>query len=99
MSSLLDPRPGSEETKDKVKTDLGKGIKAVTRLCVCTPFAAGADFTLADLYAYDCFGLPGTLATQVVGIDLLGEQPQIEQRLERLAKVASIVGVAAETRG
>jgi glutathione S-transferase len=96
LPELLFGKPVSEETKQQVKADLEKGIKAVARLCVCKPYAAGADFTLADLYAYYCFGLAGTLATQVVGVDLLSEQPQIAELLERLAKRPSIVRVTAE---
>ena len=97
LPELLFGKPVSEETKQQVKTDLEKGIKAVARLCVCKPYAAGAEFTLADLYAYYCFGLAGTLAAQMVGIDLLNEQPQIAELLERLAKRPSIVRVAAES--
>ena len=55
-----------------------------------------AKFTLADLCTYYCFGLAVTPATQVVGIDLLSEQPQIAELLEHLAKRPSIARVTAE---
>jgi glutathione S-transferase len=70
LPELLFGKPVSDETKEQVRADLEKGIRAVARLCVCKPYAAGADFTVADLYAYYCFGLANTLATQVVGLDL-----------------------------
>lgn len=97
LPEMLFNKPVSDETKEQVRADLGKGIKAVSRLCVCDPHAAGKDFTIADLYAFYCFGLAGMLAKNVAGVDLLADQPQIADLLARLAERPSIARVAAET--
>jgi glutathione S-transferase len=99
LPELLFSKPVSDETKEQVKVELAKGMKAVTRLYVCDPYAAGADFTLADLYTYYAFGLAGTLAKKVVGVDLLAGQPQITELIGRLAKRPSITRVGAEMGG
>ncbi len=99
LPELLFGKPVSDETKEQVKADLAKGMKAVARLYVCDPYAAGTDFTLADLYTYYTFGLAGALANKVVGVDLLADQPQITELMGRLAKRPSIAQVAAEAAG
>lgn len=96
LPELLFGKPVSDETKDQVRTDLAKGMKAVGRLCVCKPYAAGSEFTIADLYTYYTFGLAGMLANKVVGVDLLADQPQISELLGRLAKRPSIARVTTE---
>lgn len=87
---LIEKGLGSEEVKAQPSQEEDS-------LCVCKPYSAGAKFTLADLYTYYCFGLAGTPTPQLVGIDLLSEQPQIAELLERLAKRPSIARVTAES--
>lgn len=99
LPELLFGKPVSEETKDQVRADLAKGMKAVSRLCVCKPYAAGSEFTIADLYTYYTFGLAGTLANKVAGVDLLADQPQISELMGRLAKRPSIARVTSEAAG
>ena len=99
LPELLFRQPVSEETKEQVRADLAKGIKAVSRLMVCEPHAAGAEFTIADLYAHYCFGLASTLAKKVVDVDLLADQPKITELLRLLEKRPSISQVTAEAAG
>lgn len=99
LPELLFGNPVSDETKEQVKADLAKGIKAVSRLCVCDPYAAGAEFTIADLYAFYAFGLASTLAKKVVDVDLLADQPQIAELIRTLSKRPSISRVSAEAAG
>ncbi|HIG69974.1 MAG: glutathione S-transferase [Myxococcales bacterium] len=99
LPELLFGKPVSDETKEQVKADLAKGMKAVSRLYVCDPYAAGTEFGLADLYTFYSFGLAGMLAKQVVGVDLLADQPQIGGLMELLAKRPSIARVTAESAG
>jgi glutathione S-transferase len=96
LPELLFNKPVSDETKEQVKADLAKGIKAVSRLAVCDPYAAGGEFTIADLYAFYGFGLAGMMAKQVVGIDLLADQPKLAELIGRLAERPSIARVTAE---
>ncbi len=99
LPELLFNKPVSDETKEQVRDDLAKGIKAVERLLVCDPFAAGSEFTIADLYVFYGMGLGGMLAKNVVGVDLLADQPDLAALLGRLAERPSIARVAAEQRG
>ena len=96
LPELLFGKPVSEETKEQVKADLEKGIKAVSRLFVCDPYAMGAEFTIADLYTHYMFAVAGAVATRVVNVDLLGDRPRIAELLERLAGRPSIARVTAE---
>jgi glutathione S-transferase len=99
LPELLFNKPVSDETKKEVKADLARGIKAVSRLAVCDPYAAGKDFTIADLYTFYGFGLAGTLAKRVVGVDLLADQPKLAELIGRLAERPSIARVTAEAKG
>ena len=99
LPEVLFGKPVSDETKKQVESDLRKGMKAVSRLYVCDPFAVGAEFTIADLYTYYTFGLAGMLANKVIGMDLLSEAPQIRELLERLGERPSIARVTAEASG
>jgi len=96
LPELLFKKPVSEETKTQVRRDLAKGVAAVSRLALCDPYMAGAEFSIADLYAFYSYGLAGTLAKTVVGVDLLKDQPQLSELLGRLTQRPSIARVTAE---
>ncbi|MCP5059807.1 MAG: glutathione S-transferase family protein [bacterium] len=96
LPELLFNKPVSDETKEQVKDDLAKGMEAVSRLVVCDPYAAGKEFTIADLYTYYSFGLASMLAKNVVGVDLLADHPEIAALMGRLAERPSIARVTAE---
>ena len=96
LPELLFNKPVSDECKDEVRRDLAKGIKAVERLLVCDPYAAGPEFTLADLYAFYGLGLAGQLAKAVAGVDILDGQPALASLIGRLAERPSIARVTAE---
>ena len=99
LPELLFNKPVSDETKSEVRADLAKGIAAVGRLAICDPYAAGKDFTIADLYAFYGYGLAGMLAKQVVGVDLLEGQPKLAELIARLGERPSIARVTAEAAG
>ncbi len=99
LPELLFNKPVSDETKKEVRRDLEKGMNAVERLLVAGPYAAGKDFSIADLYTFYGFGLAGTLAKQVVGVDLLAERPKLAELIGRLAERPSIAQVTAEASG
>ena len=79
-----------------MKADLAKGIKAVSRLATCKPYAMGSEFTIADLYVFYGFPMAVSLAKAVVGVDLLDGQPEIPELIGRLAERPSIAQVTAE---
>ena len=85
----------SDETKKATQKDLKRGIKAVSRLFVCDPFAAGAEFSLADMYTFYSFGLAGAIVQKIFGEDLLAEIPQVKTLIGTLAERDSIREVEA----
>lgn len=96
LPELLFNKPVSDETKSEVRDDLAKGIQAVTRLLRCDPYAAGSEFSVADLYCFYSMGLASMLAKNVVGVDLLADQADFAALLGRLAERPSIARVTAE---
>jgi glutathione S-transferase len=85
----------SEELKASTRKDLARGIRAVSRLYVCDPYATGSEFNLADLYTYFSFGLAGAIVQKIFDEDLLAELPQVRSLLERLAEEPAIREVEA----
>lgn len=80
----------SEETKQATRTDLERGIRAVSRLYVCDPYATGAEFNLADLYTFYSFGLAGAITEKLFGMQILAGLPEVQKLIERLAGEAVI---------
>jgi glutathione S-transferase len=85
----------SEETQKRTEKELRKGLKAVGRLFVCDPYAAGVEFTLADLYTYYSFGLAGQIAQKMFGLDILEDMSKVKDLIGRLAQRDSIRSLAA----
>lgn len=75
----------SDELKETTRKDLARGVKAVSRLFICDPFATGGELNLADLYTYYSFGLAGNIVKVIYEEDLMAELPQVTALLERLA--------------
>ena len=89
----------SEETQAEVERDLTRGIAAVKRRLVCDPYVAGAEFTLADIYALYTFGLANMITTQVLERDLLAEVPEVAALLPTLQERPSAQRIAADQAG
>lgn len=75
----------SDELKKTTKKDLARGVKAVSRLFVCDPYATGNELNLADLYTYYSFGLASSIVQTIYEEDLLADLPQVKALMERLA--------------
>ena len=80
----------SEEVKAATEKDLAKGMQAFGRLVVCGPYAAGAEFGLADLYVYFTFGLASVITEKMFGRDILADLPNVKSLIARLAERDSI---------
>lgn len=96
LPEVLFKTPVSDETKNQVTADLKKGMAAIERIAVYEPYIAGNEFTIADLYAFYCFGLAGQMAQAVIGVDIMEGQPKLTELLGRLAERPSIARVQAE---
>ena len=86
----------SDETKDSTRTDLARGMQAVEQIIVCDPFAAGDTFTLADFYAFYCFGPASGIAAKMFDQDLLEGHDKIKALMAKVAEHPSIARVEAE---
>lgn len=96
LPEVLFKQPVSEETKTAVKADLAKGMKAVDRLFVGAPYAAGANVTLADFYTFYCFGLSSGMVKAIYGEDLLADYPNIQKVIALMAEHPSVKRVETE---
>lgn len=85
----------SDEEKTATAKALKRGVKAVSRLFVCDPYAAGSEFTLADLYTFYSFGLAGSIVQKIFDEDLMAELPDVKALIGRLANEDAIREVAA----
>lgn len=85
----------SEETRKSTARDLERGMKAVARLLECGPYAAGPEFTAADLYVFYTFTLASAIVKTVLGTDLLEGHAAIRDLLERVATRESVRQVEA----
>ena len=96
LPEVLFKQPVSEETKAAVKADLAKGMKAVDRIFVGAPYAAGDQVTLADFYTFYCFGLASGMVKVVYGEDLLDGYPNIQKVIALMAEHPSVKRVETE---
>ena len=96
LPEVLFKQPVSEETKVAVKADLAKGMKAVERLFVGAPYAAGDQLTLADFYTFYCFGLSSGMVKAIYDEDLLDGCPAIQNVLALMAEHPSVKRVETE---
>ncbi|MGB1423950.1 MAG: glutathione S-transferase family protein [Pseudomonadales bacterium] len=96
LPEVLFKQPVSDETKSAVKADLAKGMKAVDRLFVGAPYAAGDQLTLADFYTFYCFGLASGMVKAIYDEDLLESHPKIQNVLGLMADHPSVKQVETE---
>ncbi len=99
LPEVLFKQPVSEETKDTTRADLAKGMKALDRIFVGAPYAAGKEITLADFYTFYCFSLATGMAQAIYGIDLLEGHPKVKAVIDRVAEHPSVKQVEAEKAG
>ncbi len=86
----------TDETKETTEKDLKKGMAAVRRIIVCDPYAAGSELTLADFYAFYCFGLANAISQKMFELDILAGHDDIQALMARLAEHPSIARVEAD---
>jgi len=86
----------SQETKDSARADLEKGMSAVARLFDGSPYAAGAELSLADFYTFYCFGLASGIAKAIWDMNLLENHANIAGVMAKMAEHPSVARVEAE---
>lgn len=88
----------SDETKKEVTRDLEKGVRALKHLVKFAPYAAGSEFTLADVAAGLHFPLVSMVTKGVLGHDCLESIPQIGAYLQLVTERPTFKQVNADFR-
>ncbi len=88
----------SEETKDKARVSLKKGVECIKRTGKFSPYIAGDTFTYADIMFMYSVSLAGACAKRVLGMDLLEDLPEAKALSELLASRASAQKIAADQK-
>ena len=89
----------SDEIKASTDADLDKGMKALDRIFVGAPYAAGSELSLADFYAYFSFGLASGVTQKIFNRNLLEGHDKIKAVMARMATRQSVARVEAEKAG
>jgi glutathione S-transferase len=79
-------RPASQELKEAVAKDLGKGIKALRQLVRFDPYIAGKQLTVADCAAFVHLPLVSLATKHGFGRDALEDWPQLKDYLKMLGE-------------
>jgi glutathione S-transferase len=89
----------SDSTKERVKARLAKNIPALQRLLKMAPYAAGAEFTLADLAAFSALPTVASATKMVLGEDLIAAAGiDWKSHLKLLAERPSVQRVNADRK-
>lgn len=91
-------RATPEALKAKAKRDLDKGFEALAQRGRFAPFAAGAQFTLADIYFLYSVDLARDVGKRLFDVDYLAGLPAARALLERLAEYPNVQKVALDRK-
>lgn len=88
----------SDETKEKAKVDLSKGIACLKRKGKFAPYIAGDSLTYADITFLYSIGLAGACAKRVLDMDLLADLPEARELAEMLGARDSAKQIAEDQK-
>ena len=86
----------SEDLKSEVRGQLEKGTSALNKLLKFGPYAAGAQFTYADIVLYYTVTLANMATQKALGINLEDKLPGLSQWLVLMAQNSHIQVVNAD---
>lgn len=66
-------KPAPEAVKDNARHVTNRGIGAMNRLCSFSPWVAGADMTLADIYVHYCNSVVHGIGSRQLEWDIVAE--------------------------
>ena len=87
----------SEETKERVRKQLTKGIAAFSKLAKFSPYVAGPEFTLADCAAVIHLPLVSSATKRVLGEDMLASLP-VKDYVKRIEERPTMLRVNADRK-
>jgi glutathione S-transferase len=86
----------SDESKQSIRRELDKGVRAFGQLVKLGPFLAGPEFTLADCAAAVHLPMVAFTSQKIFGEDVLAGIPGIKEYRERLAERPHVARVYAD---
>jgi len=88
--------PVPEAIKEKTRAELLLGFASLKRHGAFTPYVAGSEFSVADIYFLYSVDLACAVGQKLFGIDLLAEMPEAKALLERLQQWPNVQRIAAD---
>jgi glutathione S-transferase len=88
----------SDETKEKAKAALVKGMACLKRSGKFSPYVAGDTFTYADIMLMYSVSLAGACAKRVLDMDLMADAPEVKALVATLNERESAKTVAADQK-
>lgn len=89
----------TDETKEKAKAALVKGMACLKRSGKFSPYVAGDTFTYADIMLMYSVSLAGACGKRVLGMDLMANAPEVKALVATLNERESAKTVAADQKG
>jgi len=86
----------SDETKEKAKANLLKGMACLKRNGQFSPYVAGDTFGYADIMFMYSLGLASACARRTLDMDLLEDFPEAKQLMELLSSRESAIQIKAD---
>jgi len=75
----------SDELKVSTMAQLERGLQGLTRVASPSPWLAGTEYTVADIFAYYCLGLIEPLAQTHLAVNVYDQLPGFEQWKQAMA--------------
>ena len=88
----------SDETKEKARANLVKGIDGLKRTAKFGPYVAGDTFTYADIMFMYSLSLAGACGKRVLGLNLYETLPEAKTLMDLLATRESAKQIAADQK-
>jgi len=95
---LAGGKPVSDETRQRVEKDLGKGVRALKAVVKFEPFIAGKELTIADCAAFLHLPLVTLVTRNFFGRDFLEDIPQVKPYLKMLGERPAFARVNEDRR-
>ncbi|MGF1902472.1 glutathione S-transferase family protein [Aliivibrio sifiae] len=85
-----------ESTKAEVRQVLHRGISALNRLCKFSPWVAGEQLTMADIYVYYVNTIVSTFGSSQLDWDILAEVPRMKEWNNTMSQSAIAKSIEAD---
>jgi len=85
-----------ETTKAEVRQVLTRGVTALSSVCKFSPWIAGEQFTMADIYVYYVNTIVSAFGSSQLDWDVLAQVPGMKEWNESMSQLAITQGIEAD---